>query len=209
MDKKVALAEIQGMRNKPIGEFVSALNVPSGSVKLSEALPDDLSAAHAQIGEAHIALSEVRLNSARLVVKQGVDADSAVIGSFVKSGKLTPVVGAKIVALCEKKRASQLVHLAEGDPDQAAEQDGDVSDFINALGDMPDNLATEDRTGGAAPGAEVPGQADPTAGGPAPGGDDELMSLAQQIAQKEGLPFEQALVKAEEMLAQKTGGGPV
>lgn len=205
MDKKLALSEVREMRNKPIGEFVSATLVSSGSVKLSEDLPDDLSAAHEKIGQANIALSEARLGTARLAVKQGVDADNAMLTSYVKTGKITPAVASKVVALCEKKRANQLVFLAEGDPDQAAEQDGDVSDFINALGDMPDNLATEDRTAGAVPGADG-GQADPTAG--PTGGEDELMSLAQQIASKEGIPFEQALVKAESMLAEKAGGGP-
>ena len=207
MDKKVALSEVQAMKGKPVGEYIKTLSaIPSAQVKLSEDMPDDLSAAHQKLSEADVLLSESRLNSARVIVKQSVDADIATIGSFVKAGKITPVVGAQLVALCERKRANQLIHLAEGMPDEAADEDGDVNDFIGALGNMPDNMAVEDQTQGAVPGAEA-GQADPTQAG---GGDaeGELMALAQQIAQKEGIPFEQALVKAEQMLAQDAGGGP-
>lgn len=201
MDRKIALSEVQAMRGKPVSEY--AKYAPSVKVSLSETLPDTLESSHEKLTEVRVALAEQQLHQAKLIVKQAIDTDDHKVLGLVKSGKITPAVANKLIALCERKRANQLVFLAEGDPEMAAGEDGDIQDFVGALGDMPDNIATEAPTAGAAAGADA-GQENPVADeGSA---EEELTELAAQIAQQEGIPYEQALVKAEQMLAQKNGG---
>ena len=207
MDIKIALGEIRKMATMTYSEYIRTLPAPKAIVNLSEPPSDKLDEAHAWQEQAKLVLSEKNYALACTVVKTSVDADRSMLGQFCKAGKITPAVANRLSALSEKRRANQLVKLAEGNQPGAEDDDDTMNDVVGALGDLPDNLAKSDgdQTAGAAPGS------DPTAGQLA-GGDtagdspqDQLMSLATQISKEKGIPFEKALVEAEKMLEQKGG----
>lgn len=212
MEYKIALSEVQAMKGRALGEYTLAVMTPStdANVILSEGgLPEGLDKSHALIEAQRAVLSERRIASSKLIVKGAVDSDGARIGALIRSHKITPAVGKQLITLCEKKRAKQLVKLAEGDPSShadAADQDSDVNDFLGSLNDLPSQAAVTSDPAKDAAAVEGAGAApDPT--GAAGGGDDALMAAAEKIMAEKQIPFDQAVVEAEKMLKGVGGGG--
>lgn len=199
MDKKEAIAEISRMKDfdNTSAYFANVNTAPSA--KPAGDLPVTLSESHAELEQARALLSEQSVKNAKIAVAVSVDHDKLAVKKLLEDGKLTVPVANKIVALCEAKRADQMVRLAEGDPTGAADADADVNAILGALGELPQSVAVEATPAAAGVGAEV--AADPAAAAPNP--DDQLDAMARKIMQEQpGIAYADALLMAEQMLKE-------
>lgn len=203
MDRTVALAEIQRMKAAETpGVYLSALSVEAS--KPNGELPVQLSESHSRIVELNEVIARQNLNQAKLTVAMAVQSDAGRIKTLIENGRITPAVANKLIALCEEKRAEQIVRLADGQPDAAQGQDSDIANILDLLGELPAQAAAP-----AAPTADaaVPGQ-DPTAAASGMSEEDQIDALARQLMKSEGIPYDQAVVAAQKQIASAGAAAP-
>ena len=225
MNIQEAIAEVKQMKTTSPSEYLATVNKPMPKVQDS-GLPVQLSEAHAVIESQKITLAESNLKTAKMAVALSVDRDDSRIKLLLTEGKLTVPMANKAIAFCEAKRADQILKLAEGDDYGAQGSDQDVNSILEMLGELPKSVATDTPADGgnadtgsnpvdpAAPGTNPVVQPDPTGldSGPDDGAQNKLDAKAQEIMQREGCPYKDALIKAQDELvsgASPKGGAGV
>lgn len=205
MNRENALAAIKQMKeaSSPL-DYVTSLGAVKSSVGTE--LPVKLDEAHAEIEQTRIALAERDQREAKLVIAVAIDKDAVKIRELIEAGKLTAPVARHLVALSERKRADQLVRLAEGDMAGASDADAELQQILAMMDQLPAAVSTE-----AAPtGAPVAEEAPVAPAAPTGSIDDQIDALAQELMAKDPtLSYEQAALQAAAQLqtaAPQQGG---
>ena len=192
-----AVREITRMKSVGTSAYL-AEQTPAANVNLSEDIPERLDELHAEREQFVAALTEQRGLTARMAVASTVAGDQGRIKVLLTERKITPAFANKLEAFVDRKRAEQIVALAEGDGDYAKEQGQDADDVLSMLGDLPANstVAADPAAGEAVVQPNPTGQGDGDY-------DAQLDALAKQIAKSEGISYADALAKAEQQLSEQ------
>lgn len=195
-----ARTEIRAMRDQG-----PRYNVALSTKPVSSNLPDDLAKSHIALSEAQVALAEQRETTAKLVVARVVDHDASSIERLLREGRINKPVADRAIELCDRLRANQMVHLAEGDEMAAQGDAGTADDLMSLLGQLPEQGAVP--TGDAAQGTPAPGATPEPDGDEGGSLDEKLDALTQKIAKEQGIPYVEALKIAQQQLAATPANG--